>query len=123
MSDAPPKRSFFIGRWQPLHAGHVRLIRTALDEGRQVVIGIMDTPVSERNPHTFGQRMEMFWDEFGPDVMGYNGPMQILKMPWIDEVVYGRDCGWRCRRIRLDSEVEQEFSGTAIRANGRDDER
>ena len=116
MRDGPPERSFFIGRWQPLHAGHVRLIRTALDEGRPVVIGIMDTPTSKRNPHSFQARMHMFWKEFGPEVMGYDGPMQILKMPWIDEVVYGRDCGWRCRRIRLDAETEQNHSGTASRA-------
>lgn len=116
MTEYPPRRSFFIGRWQPLHEGHIRLIQTALDEGREVLIGIMDTPISERNPYTFQQRMEMFWNVFGPDVMGFEGPMRILRMPWIDEVCYGRDCGWGCRRIYLEPETEKRISGTLIRA-------
>lgn len=115
MNNGPPERSFFIGRWQPLHEGHVRLIRKALDEGRDVLIGIMDTPVSPRNPHTIGQRQKMFWDAFGRELLGYEGRMTLLTMPWIDEVCYGRNCGWRSRRIRLNGAMEL-VSATAIRA-------
>lgn len=111
--DQPPRRSCFIGRWQPLHEGHVALIRTALDEGRDVVIGIMDTPGSERNPHTYHERMWMFIRRFGPDRLTF------VKMPWIDEVVYGRECGWRCREIRLDAETEA-ISGTETRRGTHD---
>jgi len=112
MSEYPSKRSFFIGRWQPLHAGHIAIIRTALDEGRQVVIGIMETPPSRRNPFNLLERGEMFGLEFGLELEA--GRMKVLPMPWIDEVCYGRDCGWRTRRIHLDPEIEA-VSATEIR--------
>jgi len=118
MSEQPPRRSFFIGRWQPLHEAHIRLIQTALDEGREVLIGIMDTPLSARNPHSMPERWKMFWDAFGPEVMGHGGRMKLQAMAWIDEVCYGRDCGWGCRRIRLDPETEEQVSGTVIRQGG-----
>ncbi len=111
MNEHPPRRSFYIGRWQPLHAGHVALIRTALDEGREVAIGIMDTPLTKRNPFSMAERKAMFYATF-PEVE--DGLMTLWPMPWIDEVVYGRDVGWRCREVRLDEETES-ISGTLER--------
>ena len=115
MTDQPPRRSLFIGRWQPLHEGHIALIRTALDEGRDVLIGIMETPRSERNPHAVERRMEMFWHRFGDEMMA--GRMTLMRMPWIDEVCYGRKCGWGCRHIQLSAELEA-INGTALRDGG-----
>jgi len=109
----PPKRSFYIGRWQPLHAGHIGIIRQALDAGRDVVVGIMDTPQSERNPYSVGERVAMFREAF-PGELG-DGRLDVLPMPWIDEVCYGRNCGWRTRRVRQDPELE-EITATDIRA-------
>lgn len=112
MGDGPPRKSLFIGRWQPPHAGHIALIRTALDEGRSVVIGIMDTPQSERNPWFISTRA-MWWRQiFAREIAA--GRVEILPMPWIDEVCYGRDCGWSAREIRLPADVES-VSGTVIR--------
>ncbi len=112
MSEYPPRRSFFPGRWQPLHAGHVALIRTALGEGRQVEVGIMDTPASERNPYTLAERRAMFRAEFKHELN--NGLMTLRTMAWIDEVVYGRDCGWRTRHIQLGAATEA-INGTELR--------
>ena len=33
------KYSLFIGRYQPFHKGHHKLIQTVLDEGKNVCIG------------------------------------------------------------------------------------
>ena len=112
MNEYPPQTSLIPGRWQPLHDGHVALIRTLLAEGRLVVIGIMDTPRSERNPHTLVTRKGMFRREFKRELD--TGLMRLLPMPWVDEVVYGRDCGWSCRKIDLDEETES-ISGTLER--------
>ena len=46
------KYSLFIGRWQPLHDGHVALISQVLDEGKNVCVAVRDTEVSEKNPYT-----------------------------------------------------------------------
>lgn len=99
--------SLFIGRWQPLHKGHKKLITKVMDEGKKVLIAIRDTPISENNPYTVEERKKMIRGAFGKDV-------RIITIPDISEVVYGRKVGYKIRRIRLDSQTE-EVSGTKIR--------
>jgi nicotinamide-nucleotide adenylyltransferase len=54
-------RGLFIGRFQPLHNGHVSIIEAALKEVDQlvIVIGSAENSFSERDPFTAGERMEM----------------------------------------------------------------
>ena len=52
--------SLFIGRYQPLHTGHEKLIRTVLNEGRKVCVAIRDTIKRETDPYSFKQRKSMF---------------------------------------------------------------
>ena len=108
----PPRASFLPGRWQPLHDGHKELVWALLAECRQVVIGIFDTPLSKRNPWTFEERVQMFLDAF-PDQF-CNGTLSIVRLPWVQEIVYGRDCGWTARHIELDAQIEQ-ITATNIR--------
>lgn len=42
--------SLFPGRWQPLHPGHVELMRKVLDEGKGIIVGIRDTVPDDNNP-------------------------------------------------------------------------
>ena len=109
----PPQTSFIPGRWQPLHDGHEALIRVPLAEGRDVVIGIMDTELSTRNLLSVASRHIMFHDRFPEEIK--NGRIKLVTIPWVDEFVYGRDCGWRCRAIQLDAETEA-ISATGLRA-------
>lgn len=102
--------SLFIGRWQPFHDGHKKLIQSVLDEGKNVLIAIRDTEVSEKNPYSVRERHDMI-DKAFPDV----SRVKIIAIPDIEEVCYGRDVGWGIREIRLDPETE-EISGTKIRA-------
>ena len=102
--------SLFIGRYQPFHEGHKKLIQTVLDEGRGVVVAIRDTKKSEQNPYGIEERMRMVREAF-PDKHRVN----IIKIPDIDEVCYGRNVGWKVREIRLDEETEK-ISGTSIRS-------
>jgi len=99
--------SLFIGRWQRFHAGHKALIDTVLKEGKKVIIAIRDTELSYENPYTFEQRKEMIEKIYGEEV-------NIIKIPDIDEVCYGRDVGYTIREIRLDKKIES-ISGTEIR--------
>lgn len=52
----------FIGRFQPLHAGHEHVVREALKQaGRLIVlIGSANRSRDFRNPFTFDERVEMF---------------------------------------------------------------
>jgi len=51
--------SLFIGRWQPFHKGHRKLIDKVLEEGKPVVIAIRDTAISEENPYSVTEREKM----------------------------------------------------------------
>jgi len=99
--------AFFIGRWQPLHRGHIALIQTALDEGKRVVVACMDTEQDASNPYTFEEREAMFRAAFGDAV-------EVIAIPPVAEVCYGRNVGYRIRRIRLAPELEA-VNATAIR--------
>jgi len=98
--------SLFIGRWQPFHEGHQKLIQKVLDEGKNVCVAIRDTEVSEENPFTVEERTKMISSVF-PQV-------KIIVIPDIEEVVHGRKVGWGIREIHLDDKTEK-VSGTKIR--------
>ena len=99
--------SLFIGRWQPLHDGHKKLIQTVLDEGKNVCIAIRDTEISKSNPYTVKERMKMIQEAF-PQA-------KVIVIPDIEEVVYGRNVGWGIREIRFDADTES-IRATKIRA-------
>ena len=102
-------KSLFIGRWQPFHEGHQTLINSVLKEGGKVVIAIRDTPISESNPYTVKDRKKKIAAYYRG-----NKNVEIISIPDIKEVCYGRDVGWGIRRIRLKKQIE-EISGTKIR--------
>lgn len=104
--------SLFIGRYQPLHEGHVKLIRSVLDEGRKVCIALRETEQTASDPYSINQRLVMFDKEFEQEID--DGRVVILEVPDIAEVCYGRKVGWGMRRIRLPEEVEA-ISATKIR--------
>ena len=104
--------SLFIGRYQPLHEGHIKLIRTVLNEGKNVCVGLRDTKIDDKNPYTIKQRKGMFKKAFRNEMK--EGKMKVIKIPDIIEVCYGRKVGWGIREIRLDKETEK-ISATKIR--------
>jgi len=99
--------ALFIGRFQPLHAGHRALIHVALDEGKRVVVALMDTQPDAANPYGVEERRAMFAEAFGEQV-------QVIVIPPVAEVCYGRNVGYRLRRIHLSPELEA-VSGTKTR--------
>lgn len=56
----------FIGRFQPFHIGHQRVIQTALAQSKQVIllIGSAQQPRSTRNTFTFAEREQMVLGAF-----------------------------------------------------------
>ena len=76
-SSTEVKYSFFAGRWQPLHKGHLWLINERLKEGYNVWLGIRDVKPDEKNPWTAEEILEMV----------YEGELKELiprhKTPWI----------------------------------------
>lgn len=102
-------KSLFIGRWQPFHTGHKALINVVLKEGGKVVIAVRDTPISVGNPYSVEERIARIEREYEG-----NENVEVIAIPDIKEVCYGRDVGWGIRRIRLEQQME-EVSATKIR--------
>src|SRR6266550_6133487 len=105
--------SLLIGRFQPLHDGHAKLVETLLRERKSVVIGLRDGPRSTANPYSVEERQKMFHRRFGDKVT-------VISIPEDGnlEVVSGRDVGWELRTLSLEPELEQ-ISATSVRAASR----
>jgi hypothetical protein len=111
--------SLAIGRWQtlPPHEGHVKLIQTLFDEGKNVVIDIRTMPKDDSNPYTANEIHDEWMLIFPGELM--TGQLILRIAPNIVEVVYGRTPGWGIREVVLDEET-QKISATEIRKNNKD---
>jgi len=107
--------SMFIGRYQPLHEGHIKLMKAVLDEGKDIIIALRDTPIQETDPYSVEERIDMIKKEF-PNAVVYprSGRIVICAIPDVSEIVFGRGVGWGVRQIKLDAETEK-ISATNIR--------
>lgn len=97
----------FIGRWQPLHDGHRTIIDSAADNGKDVVIAIRDTELSEKNPLTAQERQELI-----EEVYEDHPNVETMIIPDVDTVAIGRDVGYSV--VSVPEEVA-EISGTDTR--------
>ena len=102
--------SMFIGRYQPFHPGHLKLIETVLKEGNNVLIALRNTGIKEKDPYSIEERKKMIRDKLGK----YGNRIKVITIPDIEDVCYGREVGWKIRQIKLDEETEA-ISGTSIR--------
>jgi len=103
-------KSLFIGRYQLFHEGHKKLMEVELKEGNDVVIAIRDTEISEKNPYSIEDREEVIHEA----MKEWEGRYDVILIPDIERVCYGREVGWDIRQIKLDDETEA-ISATKIR--------
>jgi len=59
--DYMPKRGLFVGRFQPVHNGHIKALEFVFSQVDEVIIGIGSAQASHtlKNPFTTSERMEM----------------------------------------------------------------
>lgn len=109
-----PKKptALFLGRYQPFHDGHKKLIVEGLNRVGQVIIAVRDTQgTDEKNPFDFQyvkSRIETAMAE-------YRGRFEIIQVPNITNIFYGRDVGYKIEMIDLD-EATKNISATKERA-------
>ena len=101
------KYALFIGRWQPLHQGHIWLVQQSLDKGEDVCIAIRNTELSEKNPYTVAQREEMIHRVWGDKVA-------ICVIPDIKSINIGRNVGYDVIRMDPPEDIGK-ISGTNVR--------
>jgi cytidyltransferase-like protein len=102
--------NLFIGRFQPPHKGHQAIFNTYLENGEKVLIAIRDVPTDEKNPFTAQQVMSL-WKE----VYQNNPSVEIIVIPDIKSVNYGRDVGYAITEIVPPSNIRR-ISATDIRS-------
>lgn len=99
-------RQLFIGRWQPFHPGHEKIVRDALAAG-PVAIGVRETEIDGDNPYSAQERVATIRHEFeGEDV-------EVFVCPDISSIHIGRDVGYDI----VEHDAVGGYSGSAIRAS------
>lgn len=91
-SSTDKQYSMFVGRWQPLHAGHQWLFQQALDEGKNVLICIRDVEPDDKNPYTAYEVKKMIEDHYGDLIT--NETVKVIIIPDIESINYGRGVGY-----------------------------
>ncbi len=109
--DSKKPTALFIGRYQPFHDGHKTLILEGLKRVGQVCIAVRDTQGTDaKNPLPFAEvraRIEHALRQ-------HEGRFEVVQIPNISHVFYGRDVGYVVERIELDRSIEA-ISATEFR--------
>jgi hypothetical protein len=100
-----------LGRYQPWHAGHRALFEKALEKTGQVCIMIRDTGGSDGNPFDFEAVGRFIKRDLDPL---YQGQYDVVKVPNIVNITYGRDVGYSITQETLTDELHA-ISATQIR--------
>lgn len=86
-----PSRGILIGRFQPFHNGHDRIVDEIIAEVDEIIIGIgsADASHEQRNPFTAGERIMMIRKTIEDrDVTTYTVPIEDLNRHsvWVSHV-------------------------------------
>ena len=108
--------ALMLGRWQPWHAGHQALFEQSLTKTGQVIIMVRDTPRNDSNPFTFLQVK----DRIEEALSNYAGKFEVIKVPNITNICYGRGVGYKIEEIVLPEQI-QKISATKIREAMKDE--
>ena len=98
-----------LGRFQPFHEGHFELFKKILEKTGQVVI-LVRTCSGENNPYGFGTVKRKIIKK----LRQYKGKYEIIRVPNITYICYGRDVGYKIEKITLPKTIES-ISATQIR--------
>ena len=112
-SSTEVKYSMFVGRWQPLHKGHLWLINERLKEGKNVWLAIRDVKPDEKNPWTAEEIQEMVHEGELKDLI-QDGRVLVTIIPDIESINYGRGVGYDIIEHVPPAEIG-EISATSIR--------
>ncbi len=99
-----PKKptALFVGRYQPFHEGHRRLIFEGIAWVGQACIAVRDTAgTSSKDP--FGFEHVKARIESAP--RDHAGRFTIVPLSNVTAIFYGRDVGYKVERIDLDEAV------------------
>ena len=103
--------ALLIGRYQPFHVGHKKLVEEAIRRTGQCCIALRDVGgTSKENPYDFNKvklEIESACSEFGNKI-------KVVELPNITDIFYGRGVGYNIEQLELSKEL-QAVSATKIR--------
>jgi adenylylsulfate kinase len=102
------QHAIFVGRFQPLHNGHIALFRQKLDHGIPLLIMVRDLQPDERNPFTTEQTAAMLNKVFEGE------KVKVMVIPDIESVNWGRGVGYELNEWVPNIEISS-ISATTIR--------
>jgi adenylylsulfate kinase len=110
--DTRKPTAMLMGRYQPWHLGHRKLFEEALNRVGQVCLMIRDVQGwNNSNPFSFEQVKCFIQRDLDPL---YQGQYEIILVPNVTQILYGRDVGYSIDKIELPEEI-QKISATKIR--------
>tara|TARA_B100000282_G_C31621951_1_gene439790 strand:+ start:430 stop:831 length:402 start_codon:yes stop_codon:yes gene_type:complete len=118
-SSTEKKYSMFVGRWQPLHKGHLWLINERLKEGFNVWLAIRDVKPDDKNPWS-AQEIEKMVHEGELKQLIEDGRVITSIIPDIESINYGRGVGYDIIEHVPPQEIG-DISATSIREQMRKD--
>ena len=118
-SSTEKKYSMFVGRWQPLHKGHLWLINERLKEGKNIWLAIRDVKPDDKNPWTAEQIQDMVHEGELKDLIA-DGRVVTSIIPDIESINYGRGVGYDIIEHIPPTEIG-EISATSIRNQMKED--
>jgi adenylylsulfate kinase len=108
--------NLFIGRYQSPHKGHMHIFNTFLNDNKPVLIAIRDIEPDAGNPLTAAE-VKSLWEK----VYANNDLVEVIIIPDIASVNYGRGVGYSINEIEVDASVAA-ISATEIRRQVLQDE-
>ena len=98
MFDWKENTVLLLGRYQPWHEGHRALFDEAAKRNTQVMIGVRHTSgLTEKDPLHFDQ-VKNFIQKDIPTA-------NVIKVPNITNIVYGRDVGYKIEQVDLGADI------------------
>jgi cytidyltransferase-like protein len=104
--------AMFVGRWQPLHDGHLWLFNQALKENKNILICIRDVEPDDKNPWTAHEVLENIENHYSDLIL--DGTVKVMIIPDIESINYGRGVGYKIIEHVPPADIH-DISATAIR--------
>ena len=102
------KHAVFVGRWQPMHKGHMWLFNQKLEKGIPLLILIRDIQPDEKNPFTTQETERLIQKVFEGQ------PVKTIIIPDIESVNWGRGVGYEVNEFYPPEDIKM-ISATFIR--------
>ena len=106
------KYALYVGRYQPLHEGHIYLFEQKINQNVPVLIAIRDVEKDEKNPFT-AEQVKYSIEDHLKDYILLN-QVKVIIIPDIAGIYYGRDVGYEVAQLEVPKEIA-EISATKIR--------